>query len=79
MAGILQIASLGAATIPINILAAGYRVIPTTLVDMTLSPTVESGKDYLTGHLEDGNLMFAQNVCGLHAIFMIGLLRCRHE
>lgn len=26
-----------------------------------------------------GNLMFAQNLYGLHAILMIGLLGCRHE
>ncbi len=56
VAGIRQIASLGAATLSINNLAAGNRVIPTTLVDMTLSPTVESEQDYLTGHLENGNL-----------------------
>lgn len=57
VAGIGQVAPLNASTLTINNLAAGTHAPRTKILDVTKLPTVgESEADYLTGHLDGGDL-----------------------
>lgn len=57
VAGIGQVSSLSGSAVTINNLAAGADVSRTKILDLTPLPTVgESAADYLTGHLNGGDL-----------------------
>jgi hypothetical protein len=56
VSGLGQLAPLGFAYVTVTNLAAGTHFVPTTLIDMATLPSIEAQKEYLSGHLDGGQL-----------------------